>query len=67
MDSETTYRGVCRDTYFFDKDGKMAMHVICIVPNAGKTYDVKLFSTSFMFACDTPDGKCPGTYSNVDH
>ena len=67
VDSETTYRGTCRDTYYYDKDGKVSLHVICIVPHAANTYGVKLFPTAFMFFCDTPDGKCPGTNPNVDH
>jgi hypothetical protein len=67
VDSETTYRGTCRDTFFYNQDGKLGMHVICIVPHAGGTYDVKLFPASFMFSCDTPDGKCPGTDPSVDH
>ena len=29
MDSETTYRGVCRDTYFFDKDGEIQVADFC--------------------------------------
>lgn len=66
-ETETTYRGECSDVVYFDKQGKAAMHAICVVPQARHEYDVMMFPTAFMFPCDTPDGKCPGGDPNVTH
>lgn len=66
VSSETLFRGECTDVIHFDHEGKASMHIICVVPGAGREYDVKLRPTSFSFPCDTPDGKCPGTDPNVD-
>jgi hypothetical protein len=67
VDSQTMYRGKCRDTYYYDNDGKVSLHVICLVPKAGGEYGIKVWPTSFMFPCDTPDGTCPGGDPNVNH
>lgn len=67
VDTGTTYRGDCTDAYFYDNQGNVTQHVICVVPQAGKEYDIKVFPTSFMFPCDTPDGECPSGDPNVDH
>ncbi len=65
VETETTYRGECKDIVFFDNQGKASMHNVCIVPQAAKEYTVKVFPTSFMFPCDTPDGECPSGDPNV--
>jgi hypothetical protein len=65
VETETTYRGECKDIVFFDNQGKASMHNVCIVPQAAKEYSVKVFPTSFMFPCDTPDGECPSGDPNV--
>jgi hypothetical protein len=67
VETETSYRGACTDIVYFDNQGKASMHTVCIVPQAGKEYNVKVFPTSFMFPCDTPDGECPGGDPNVTH
>jgi hypothetical protein len=66
VDTETAYRGECVDAVWINQ-GKVSMHDICVVPQAGKEYDVKVSPKSFMFPCDTPDGECPGGDSNVTH
>jgi hypothetical protein len=67
VDTETTYRGDCTDSIYMDNQGKVSMHTICIVPQAGKQYIVKAFPTAFMFPCDTADGECPHDDPNTSH
>lgn len=66
-DTETTYRGQCEDAVWIDNQGKVSMHDICVVPQAGKEYNIKVFPTTLAFPCDTPDGECPGGDPNVTH
>lgn len=63
--TETMYRGDCTDSYIYDNQGNLTQHIICVVPQAGKEYIIKVFSTTFAFPCDTPDGECPNGDPNV--